>query len=208
MTQRFLALEPISERPGIAKFPVKFPVTREFAWRQVRSGTASPANQSGARSFYPRKCQKYPPVAGFCELVVSLQTPRVATCGAKSPIVFGRYFDIPVFRRRWPEIRFDRDCAAQAQSYSPHSPPIGMCTYDTFGRCVAAVWILRVGGASALFQAGRWVTASRTVRKTLSFDLPERTTVCSVVICPRLLRRRDDKQNDPNKYSQQNRQGD
>jgi hypothetical protein len=40
------------------------------------------------------------------------------------------------------------------------------------------------------------------------FDLPERTTVCSVVACSRPLRRRDDKQNDSNKYGQQNRQGD
>jgi hypothetical protein len=40
------------------------------------------------------------------------------------------------------------------------------------------------------------------------FNLPERTTVCSVVICSRPLRRRDDKQSDPNKYGQQNRQGD
>ncbi len=40
------------------------------------------------------------------------------------------------------------------------------------------------------------------------FNLPERTTVCLVVICFRPLRRRDDKQTDPNKYGQQNRQGD
>ena len=40
------------------------------------------------------------------------------------------------------------------------------------------------------------------------FDLPERTTVCSVVICFPPLRRRDDKQSAPNKYGQQNRQGD
>jgi hypothetical protein len=39
-------------------------------------------------------------------------------------------------------------------------------------------------------------------------NLPERTTVCSVVLCSRPLRRRDDKQSDPNKYGQQNRQGD
>ena len=44
--------------------------------------------------------------------------------------------------------------------------------------------------------------------KRFLFDLLERTTVCSVVICPRLLRRRDDKQNGPNKYGQQNRPGD
>jgi hypothetical protein len=43
---------------------------------------------------------------------------------------------------------------------------------------------------------------------TLLFDLPERTTVCSVILCSRPLRRRDDKQSDPNKYGQQNRQGD
>src|SRR2546421_7550201 len=35
-----------------------------------------------------------------------------------------------------------------------------------------------------------------------------RPTVCWVAIRPPPLRRRDDKQNDPNKYCQQNRQGD
>jgi len=40
------------------------------------------------------------------------------------------------------------------------------------------------------------------------FDSPERPTVYSVVICSRPLGRRDDKQNDPHRYGQQNRQGD
>jgi hypothetical protein len=40
------------------------------------------------------------------------------------------------------------------------------------------------------------------------FDLPERTTGSPVVVCSRPLGRRDDKQNDPNRYGQQNRQGD
>jgi hypothetical protein len=39
-------------------------------------------------------------------------------------------------------------------------------------------------------------------------DLQERTTVCPVVICFPPIRRRDDKQNDPDKYGQQNRKGD
>ena len=40
------------------------------------------------------------------------------------------------------------------------------------------------------------------------FDLPERTTVCPVDSCSRPLGRRDDKQNNPHRYGQQNRQGD
>jgi hypothetical protein len=40
------------------------------------------------------------------------------------------------------------------------------------------------------------------------FDLPERTTVCPVVLCSRPLGRHDDKQNDPNRYGHKNRQGD
>jgi hypothetical protein len=35
-----------SDGPEVAKFPVKFPVSREFAWRRVRSAPASPARCS------------------------------------------------------------------------------------------------------------------------------------------------------------------
>ena len=40
------------------------------------------------------------------------------------------------------------------------------------------------------------------------FDLPERTTACSVVVRSRPLGRRGDKQNNPNRSGQQSRQGD
>jgi len=42
-----------SQSLRIAKFPVKFPVIREFALETGSISTASPANQSGARRFYP-----------------------------------------------------------------------------------------------------------------------------------------------------------
>src|SRR6202022_3911832 len=46
------------------------------------------------------------------------------------------------------------------------------------------------------------------IERFFFFNFPERTTVCSVVLSSQPLRRRDDKQSDPNKYGQQNRQGD
>jgi hypothetical protein len=48
----------------------------------------------------------------------------------------------------------------------------------------------------------------RLATRGFLFDLPERTTVCSVDSCSRPLGRRDDKQNNPHRYGQQNRQGD
>jgi hypothetical protein len=50
--------------PEIAKFPVKFPVSREFAWRRVRSALR---RQPGIPRFreFPSLDEKGPPNAGF-----------------------------------------------------------------------------------------------------------------------------------------------
>src|ERR1700726_3701559 len=42
--------------PEIAKFPVKFPVSREITWRRGAIGTASPARQSEAQRLCPLQC--------------------------------------------------------------------------------------------------------------------------------------------------------
>src|SRR4029077_12138325 len=96
---------------------------------------------------------------------------------------------------------------------------VNMQTTNTKLKRRAEVMIARIAGCSQADAASpptNWFgTAMPLVSKWPAtfelngflFDLPERTTVCSVVICSRPLRRRDDKQNDPNKYGQQNRQG-
>jgi hypothetical protein len=50
--------------PEIAEFPVKFPVSREFAWRQARSTLR---RQPGIPHFreFPSLDEKGPPNAGF-----------------------------------------------------------------------------------------------------------------------------------------------
>jgi uncharacterized membrane protein len=53
-------------------------------------------------------------MGGFCELAIGLPAPKLATAGAKSPVVTGGYLKYSVFGRRRPETRFDRDCVADA----------------------------------------------------------------------------------------------
>src|ERR1700730_17685187 len=54
--------------PEIAKFPVKFPVSREFAWRRVRSALRRQPGSPAIRETVPDTRTKGPPMAGFCEL--------------------------------------------------------------------------------------------------------------------------------------------
>ena len=73
-TQRFAAQLFVAVGLKITVFPVKFPVSREFALETGAISTASPARQSGIWRLYPRQRQKAPPMAGFCELVAGLRT--------------------------------------------------------------------------------------------------------------------------------------
>src|ERR1700692_3876846 len=62
-----------SQSLKIAKFPVKFPVNREFAWRQVRSALRRQPGSVRFREF-PSLDEKGPPNAGFSHRQKSLET--------------------------------------------------------------------------------------------------------------------------------------
>jgi len=49
----------------------------------VSSNPLTPASQSGARRKCPRRSEKGPPMAGFCELATSFWAPILAILGAK-----------------------------------------------------------------------------------------------------------------------------
>jgi hypothetical protein len=112
------------QTPEIAIFPVKFPVSREFALETGAISTASPARQSGIPRFCPQQCQKWPPMAGFCKLARGLQAPDLATCRAKSPIVSGGYLKYSRFSETATGDRVRSGTAwCSLQCNSPNSPP-------------------------------------------------------------------------------------
>jgi hypothetical protein len=77
----------------IAKFPVKFPVSREFLRRRVRSALRRQPGSHSARDCWPKNPisarQLRPFVIGF-----RLYTPNSNNLGAKSPIVSSLTFEI------------------------------------------------------------------------------------------------------------------
>jgi hypothetical protein len=93
------------ESPETAKFPVKFPVSRELAWRRAPIRTASPANQSLNYRLLGSESDKCPPIGAFCELAVGLYTPNLHNLGAKSSIVSGLHLK---YSRFWETRAGDR----------------------------------------------------------------------------------------------------
>src|SRR3984957_19427980 len=69
------------------------------------SNPPAPARQSGIRRLCPLQCHKGPPIAGFCELAISLRAPELGSPGAKSPIVSGGYLKYSRFRETGTEDR-------------------------------------------------------------------------------------------------------
>jgi hypothetical protein len=52
-------------------------------------------------------------MAGFCEFVISLQTPNLGSSRAKYPIVSGGHLKNSLFREMGPENGFDVHCVAE-----------------------------------------------------------------------------------------------
>ena len=80
------------------KIPCKIPCWQGIQVETGAISTASPARQSDAQRICPQECQKCPPMAGFCELAAGLQTPYLASSGAKYPIVSGQYLKYSRFQ--------------------------------------------------------------------------------------------------------------
>src|SRR5271169_6315984 len=96
-----------SQRPETAKFPLKFPVSREFAWRLVRiplrRQPASPEVGEPARDSW-RKARQWRAFA------IRLAVSRLPILGNTRPIRRASpatTAKIPVFRRQRPETGFD-----------------------------------------------------------------------------------------------------
>ena len=107
-----------------SKFPVKFPVSREFAWRRVRSALRrQPASHSA------KDCWPYNPTsARQLRLSVNLLSvsilPKLNNLGAKSPIVSGPHLKYYRFWETAAGDRFDLHCMAVRQCYLLWSPTI------------------------------------------------------------------------------------
>jgi hypothetical protein len=106
-----------SQSPKIAKFPVKFPVSREFAWRRVQSalrrqpgipalGEMAPDSRRKARQWRAFSIRR--PVS---VLPISWNKGRIR---GKS---LAHAANIPVFRRLRPETGFDRHCVVNLAVY-------------------------------------------------------------------------------------------
>ena len=66
--QRFLATKSASQSPRIATFPVKFPVSREFVWRRVRSALQPQPTNPAPRDFTlsnARNARQWPAFANW-----------------------------------------------------------------------------------------------------------------------------------------------
>ena len=96
--QRFFVSTWTLKDPKFAKFPVKFPVSREFPWRQVRSALRRQPG-SPAREIIPRQWQKSPPIAGFCNSHAVSTLPIWANGNPKLPKVSGNSLNYSYFRQ-------------------------------------------------------------------------------------------------------------
>ena len=97
-----------------AKFPVKFPVSREFMWRLVRSALrrqpASPADRETAPDSH-RKARQWRVFLIRCLVSVLRFHESKGRIRGKSLVDTA---NIPVFRRRRQETGFDLHCVARA----------------------------------------------------------------------------------------------
>src|SRR5258705_5089377 len=94
----------------IAKFPVKFPDTRESGWRRVRSALRRQPASPAVREIAPNSHENGRQWRAFTILAAVSRLPisRIAgPNGRKSPAAPR---NIPVFLRLAPETQFDRHC--------------------------------------------------------------------------------------------------
>jgi hypothetical protein len=103
-----------SRSPNNAKFPVKFPVSREFAWRRVRSALRRQPGSPGAGETSrdsDRKAHQWRAFAIWWTVSTLPISPTEGRIRRKSPATTA---NIPVFGRLTPETGFDRHCVAVA----------------------------------------------------------------------------------------------
>ena len=97
----------VSNRLRIAELPVKFPDSREFAWRRVRSALRRQPGSPGLRENAPdssRKARQQPAFA-IRRPVSLLPIPQYEDRIRRKSLA--NTANIPVLGRRWPETGFD-----------------------------------------------------------------------------------------------------
>jgi hypothetical protein len=81
--QAFLAEDDVSPWPDFAKFPLKFPVSREIQRETGAFSTASPARQCGFWQWIPRNGKK-PANSGLLRIHARSPESRIAGCGGQT----------------------------------------------------------------------------------------------------------------------------
>src|SRR6266404_9086711 len=103
----------MSLSPRIAEFPVKFPDTREFAWRQVRSALRRQPGSPVLGVIVPDTCRRARQWRAFairCPVSGLPNSENARLIYRKSPDTTGK---TPVFRRPTAETGFDQHWLAE-----------------------------------------------------------------------------------------------
>jgi hypothetical protein len=107
-----------SQRPEPTKFPVKFPVSRVFSWRRVRSALRRQPTSPRVGEISVRDTRNARPRRAFAILGAVSRFPisqNARPIRRKSPATT---VNIPVFGRRRPEIECDQHCLARERVWS------------------------------------------------------------------------------------------
>src|SRR6266404_3732418 len=102
--------------PRIAKFPVKFPDTREFAWRRVRSALRRQPGSPALREAVPDSRRNARQQRAFLIQRTVSSLPISPAEGRNCQKSLATCRNIPVFGRRQPETGFDPHCMPGASS--------------------------------------------------------------------------------------------
>jgi len=108
------------QTPKIAIFPVKFPVSRELAWRLVRSALRRQPASGSTGDCYPA----IPRSAGQLRLFVNSISVSILDLSAKSPIVSGLHLKYSRFWETRARDRRDQHCVVTRQYRVGRAAPI------------------------------------------------------------------------------------
>ena len=101
-----------SQSPRIVKFPVKFPVSREFAWRLVRSALRRQPGSAALAEAVPTTGKNARQQRAFLIWRTVSSLPISPTAGRNCRKSLATCRNIPIFGRRRPETGFDPHCVA------------------------------------------------------------------------------------------------
>jgi hypothetical protein len=106
----------------MAKFPVKFPDTRDFAWRRVRSALRRQPASPALRETVPNSRRNARQQRAFLIHRPVSSIPISPTAGRNCQKSLATCRNIPIFGRRRPETGFDPHCMAETIWTKLHAP--------------------------------------------------------------------------------------